>query len=197
MPASKADAQEPEWVNGAHIAVRLDVREDQRNHADPFARIMGAISQVQDGQVFYLRNTFEPLPLYDVLGKRGFVAWARRLAADDWEIYFLKMGKGEAKTTEEVAPHEANPAASNNTGDIDTDTPVATISIDVRELTPPQPMMKILDALGNLKPGETLLVHHQRRPVHLYAKLAELGYTQKTIEGGPDQVDIYIRKARS
>lgn len=193
LPSTMAGTPEPPWVSSAQIAARLDVREDQRKHADPFTRIMAAVAPIQEGQVFYLRNTFEPLPLYDVLGKRGFVAWARKLADEDWEIYFFKVGKGQSGMDDIEAPHR-HEGAAEGADEIETDAPTATITIDVRDLTPPQPMMKILDALAKLKPGETLLVHHKRRPVHLYPKLAELGYKQKTVEKGPDQVEVYIRK---
>ncbi|MCL5265260.1 MAG: DUF2249 domain-containing protein [Chloroflexi bacterium] len=185
---SRAGTPQPSWVTSAVVAAQLDVREDQRSHSDPFARIMKAVSDLDEGQILYLRNTFEPLPLYDVLGKRGFVAWARRLGEDDWEIYFLKVGRGASREENDESKAEATQDQDWEPG-----TPTAAISIDVRELTPPQPMMKILNALDHLKPGETLLVHHVRRPAYLYPKLAELGYKQKTVEVGPDQVDIYIR----
>ncbi|MBI4321513.1 MAG: DUF2249 domain-containing protein [Chloroflexi bacterium] len=189
--SSMAGTPEPPWVSTSPIAVRLDVREDQRNHSDPFSRIMAAVSEVQDGQVFYLKNTFEPLPLYDVLGKRGFVAWACRLGPEEWEVYFLKQGRVEATAADRQRAGSEVKTAS----EIDDATPTATVSIDVKELTPPQPMIKILDALASLESGETLLVHHKRRPAYLYPKLAELGYANKTVELGPDEVDIYIRKS--
>ena len=185
---SMAGTPEPSWVGTARIATRLDVREDQRNHADPFARRRAEVGAIQDGEVFYLRNTFEPLPLYDVLGKRGFVAWAKQLGPEDWEVYFLKSGKEEAGNT---VPESRVAAEAEK---IDVNGPTATLTIDVGDLTPPQPMMRILDALASLKPGETLLVHHKRRPAYLYPKLAELGYQHKTVELGPDRVDIYICK---
>lgn len=190
---SMAGTPEPAWIAGAGIAISLDVREDQRNHADPFARIMAAIAQVRDGEIFYLRNTFEPLPLYDVLGKRGFVSWARKLSSDDWEIFFLKTGSVEKADGPRQAA-AATKRATREDGEAEMNDPTASVTIDVADLTPPQPMMKILDALALLKPGETLLVHHKRRPAYLYPKLAELGYTHQTIEHGPDDVDIYIRK---
>ncbi|MBI2955445.1 MAG: DUF2249 domain-containing protein [Chloroflexi bacterium] len=189
---SMAVTPEPAWVKGAQIAVSLDVRDDQRNHSDPFKRIMAATSQIQEGQVFQLRNTFEPLPLYDVLGKQGFVAWARKLGTEDWEIFFLKTARTQGAKTDSGSIDQARPAED---GGIDTTAATATITIDVGELTPPQPMIKIMDALASLKHGETLLVHHQRRPAYLYPKLAELGYKHKTIEKGPNQIEIYIRKA--
>lgn len=185
---SMAGIPEPAWVKSAAITVDLDVRDDQRKHEDPFQRIIQAVKSVGEGEVLLLRNTFEPLPLYDVLARSGFQPWAKKIGEEDWEVYFYRTGAGKSDD------NHAEEAIINDK-DIDLPAPTASITIDVRDLTPPEPMMKILDGLANLKSGETLLVHHRRRPVHLYPKLAELGYNQKTVELGPEQVDIYIHKS--
>lgn len=190
---SIAGASPPPWLESAQVAAALDVRESQRRRVDPFATIMAAVSPVAVGQVFQLRNSFEPLPLYDVLGKRGFVPWARQLAQDDWEIFFFRASDRGAIPCEIAAPVDRSHSAvvqekgcSSNSDEI---------SIDVRGLLPPQPMARILDALDRLKQGQTLIVHHARRPVHLYPRLSELGYVYETTELAPDRVDIRIRKA--
>ncbi|MBI3965523.1 MAG: DUF2249 domain-containing protein, partial [Chloroflexi bacterium] len=66
---------------------------------------------------------------------------------------------------------------------------------DVSELVPPEPMIRILEALEQLAPGETLLVYHVRRPIYLYPRLEELGCTHETWEIGPNRVELLIRKA--
>ncbi len=53
--------------------------------------------------------------------------------------------------------------------------------LDVRGLEPPEPMVKIMDALEVLPPGEALCVAIHREPFPLYAMLAEQGYTHSTI----------------
>ena len=55
-------------------------------------------------------------------------------------------------------------------------------AIDVSHLPPPLPMVRILETLRDLGPGETLLVNHTRRPIHLYPKLDALGCTHETTE---------------
>jgi hypothetical protein len=62
----------PPWVDTAAIAQQVDVRPLQTAGEEPFSVIMAASRKVDLGQVLALRNTFEPTPLYDVLGARGF-----------------------------------------------------------------------------------------------------------------------------
>ena len=52
--------------------VRLDVREDIRAGREPFVRIMTVVDALPPDGVLVLRVPFEPVPLYRVLGRRGF-----------------------------------------------------------------------------------------------------------------------------
>jgi hypothetical protein len=65
-------------------------------------------------------------------------------------------------------------------------------TIDVSHLPPPLPMVRILETLRDLGPGETLLVNHTRRPIHLYPKLDALGCTHETTELGPGKIEVRI-----
>ncbi len=58
--------------------------------------------------------------------------------------------------------------------------------LDVRDLEPPQPLIKITKALEELKEGEVLEVLGSRPFVHLLPRLRELGYSyelKRTEEG--------------
>jgi uncharacterized protein (DUF2249 family) len=177
----------PPWVGAASIAQELDVRPYQRRGEEPFSAIMAAIRDVPRGQVLLLRNTFEPTPLYDILGQRGFEHWARNLAENDWEILFFNSGSNRPAQTPDKTAKPSTPAAS-------WDAPTSTLTIDVSELVPPEPMIRILTALEELPAGASLLVHHVRRPMHLYPRLDELGYRHETREIGPDRIELLIEK---
>jgi uncharacterized protein (DUF2249 family) len=142
---------------------------------------MKATAGLPEGAIFFLCNSFEPLPLYDVLGKKGFQPWARQNGPDDWEVFFYRSGPGQ-----EVRPAAA-PAAESGAP------PVASVQIDVSQLTPPEPMVRVLEALAQLKAGETLLVRHVQRPIYLYSKLDEMGHQHQTWDLGPGHVEILIR----
>lgn len=179
----------PPWVDTVPVAAEVDARPLQKTGQEPFSVIMAAVREVAAGQVLRLRNTFEPVPLYDVLGMRGFVHFARQLGPDDWEILFLNIGSGQAKPVESTAEPGREDAA------LDWDAPSATLRIDVSELVPPEPLIRIMEALEQLPEGATLLVHHVRRPLHLYPRLDALGYQHETRDLGPGQVEILIKKS--
>ena len=54
------------------------------------------------------------------------------------------------------------------------------IEIEARGLEPPQPMVRILEALATLPPGVLLHARTDRRPMHLYSLLEERGYRADT-----------------
>ena len=54
------------------------------------------------------------------------------------------------------------------------------IELDARGLEPPQPMMKILEALAALPEGATLAAHTDRQPLLLYPMLEQRGFTYET-----------------
>ena len=64
--------------------------------------------------------------------------------------------------------------------------------VDVRDLEPPLPMLRILELLDRLSPGQRLVVMHERRPVLLYPQLEERGFAHETKQVGPGEVQITI-----
>lgn len=66
----------------------LDVREDIRSGGEPFPKIMAAVQSLKPGQALVIINSFEPRPLYEVLGARGFHHEVERTDDGDWRITF-------------------------------------------------------------------------------------------------------------
>lgn len=178
---------EPPWVGSATVAQELDVRPFQQRGEEPFSAIMAATRQIPFGQILILRNTFEPVPLYEVLRQRGFEHWTRELGDNDWEIQFFNSGASRSPKAASDGAAAAEPMTS-------WDAPTSTLTIDVSELVPPEPMVRILTALEELPEGATLLVHHVRRPMHLYPRLDEMGYRHETRDLGPGKVEVMIQK---
>jgi uncharacterized protein (DUF2249 family) len=176
--ASRAESGPPRALAEVPEArrVHVDVREDIRRGQEPFARIMAAVKGLGADQALVLRAPFEPIPLYDVLGKRGLAHWTEQRAADDWSVWFYRA---DAPIPE--SPSAVPPASGQRL-------------LDVRGLEPPQPMLRVLEAIERLGPGARLEVHHDRRPLFLYPQLDDRGFRHATDEPEPGLVRILIWK---
>jgi uncharacterized protein (DUF2249 family) len=153
---------------------------------EPFKAIMTAAREVPAGSVLLLTVGFAPLPLYDALAKQGFAHWAVQREPDRWEVRFHRNAVAEKRTDTGAVPADA--------AEVDWSAPAAEVTIDVSELVPPEPMVKILQTLETLPDGSRLLVHHVRRPIHLYDRLDEMGYAHATRDLGPGRVEVMIQK---
>jgi uncharacterized protein (DUF2249 family) len=177
---------------GARV-VEVDVREDLRAGREPFSKILAAVHEVGAGEVLWLRATFEPVPLYSVLGKRGFLHEAKAEGPDDWSVWFwlpevsggYRAGAAPAGTAPggraaiPAAPPEPSPA---------------TVRLDVRGLEPPEPMVRTLAALETLPEGHTLVQLNARVPQFLLPILAERGFAWEVDESPADHVIVRIRR---
>jgi hypothetical protein len=70
--------------------IELDVREDLKNKIEPFQKIMNAIKEVNDNDIFILHAPFKPEPLFAVLKAKGFTNEAEELEKDHWKVTFTK-----------------------------------------------------------------------------------------------------------
>lgn len=181
--------ERPPWLDTAPVDTTVDVRPMQAQGQEPFSVIMKSAMKIEQGHAFRLINTFEPVPLYDVLVKQGFVHWTSELEPDHWEILFFKAGVAGKQGAAQLKEAAKSPSMAQAW-----DEPTQTMTIDVSELVPPEPMIRILGMLEELPPGATLLVHHARRPMYLYPRLDELGYRHETRELAPDRVEVLIEK---
>jgi uncharacterized protein (DUF2249 family) len=167
--------------------VTLDLRDDIARGEEPFARIMTTVKALRPGEMLVLRAPFEPIPLYHVLRRRGFDYWSECRAPDDWTLWFFRESGAGAR----------EPADATAERTVDTDSTAApALTIDVRGLEPPQPMVRVLEGLEAMAPGATLEVIHDRRPLFLYPQLDARGFVHATDELRPGVVRIRITHPR-
>ncbi|WP_276272167.1 DUF2249 domain-containing protein [Haloarcula litorea] len=62
---------------------RLDVREVE---GEPFGRIVSELGELDGDECLLLVNSFEPVPLYDVLDERGYDHETTQVADDEWHV---------------------------------------------------------------------------------------------------------------
>jgi uncharacterized protein (DUF2249 family) len=126
---------------------------------------------------------FEPTPLFSVLGNQGFDHESKQIPSGDWEILFTRRSGEVTKFVPPVRP----PCSAVKTE------PTEIVDLDARGLEPPQPMVKILEAVAVLPAGAELRAHTERRPMHLYAQLEERGFAGESEEQNDGS---YITKIR-
>lgn len=177
----------------SHAAmVELDVRDDLRGGREPFSQVMAAVSTLADGTVLHLRTLFEPVPLFAVLGKRGFHHEATAHAADDWSVWFWRPA-GEGAPAAADRGRIAGTGRSGSAVDADTGSAPNAVTLDVRGLEPPEPLVRTLEALESLPAGGTLVQVNVRVPQVLLPMLAERGFACEIDETRPDVVLVRIR----
>lgn len=163
--------------------VTLDVREDLRNGREPFSKVMGAVAKLGPDEKLRMIAPFEPTPLFSVLGNQGFDHESKQIPSGDWEILFTRSSSETAAFVLPTRP----PCSAAKTE------PTEIIDVDARGLEPPQPMVKILEALATLPADAELRAHTERKPMHLYAQLEERGFVGEMKE---QKDGSYITKIR-
>jgi uncharacterized protein (DUF2249 family) len=124
-----------------------------------------------------VRAIFEPAPLYAVMAKQGLAHWTQRLAADDWRVWFYPATEAPAPAAEKAA-------------DADGEVQV----LDVRDLEPPEPMLRTLAALETLPAGATLVQINARVPQFLLPQLNARGFSYEIREQEPGLIRLFIRR---
>jgi uncharacterized protein (DUF2249 family) len=143
----------------------LDVRPTLRAGGEPFQQIMEAVGALEPGQGLRLLATFKPVPLFSVLGSKGFEHEEREIGGGDWEVLFRPTGQ---------APGEESPTAAPASDGSKWPAPVR--HLDNLDLDPPEPMVRILAATEEMKDGEVLSALVCREPLFLLPELAKRGH---------------------
>lgn len=180
-------------ANGMDMVI-LDVRDGLRRGEEPKARILAAVNKLAPGQSLRLLVTFEPVPLFRVLGGMGFDHQAKCVGVDDWEVVFSPNASRGERHAGEASGEAVVERATNTVTPADaTLWPVPLKTLDNRGLLPPEPMTRLLEALESLLDGDVQEVFNDREPIFLYPELEVRGYeviTEKRMEG----VRLLIRR---
>jgi Domain of unknown function (DUF1858)/Uncharacterized conserved protein (DUF2249) len=68
-----------------------DMMPDAQRQADPLPTIMRHLLSLRDAsEVLLVRHPFDPIPLRDLLARRGYGSWAEERYPSDWYIYFYR-----------------------------------------------------------------------------------------------------------
>jgi len=67
--------------------------------------------------------------------------------------------------------------------------------MDLRELEPPEPMVRVLTVLEEMKSGDTLVALLPRKPVYLLPQFDEAGHTYSLVEQEGEGWELRLTKA--
>ena len=67
------------------------------------------------------------------------------------------------------------------------------LHVDTRGLAPPDPMVAILWHIGQPDQRGPIIAHFDRDPLHLFAELAERGWSYDYLLRDPDNVQLVLR----
>jgi uncharacterized protein (DUF2249 family) len=167
----------------------LDVRPVIATGQDPLNNILQKIKSLQPGQVLKIINSFEPVPLIQLLEKKGFEVYADVINKQLVETYFYKVTTSvQIDSTIELPSSKSwNKTLQKFTGNIK--------YIDVRQLEMPLPMITIMEALQTLAPDELLFVYHKRIPVFLLPELTDRSFEYLIKETANAGVELLIFKS--
>jgi tRNA 2-thiouridine synthesizing protein A len=73
------------------------------------------------------------------------------------------------------------------------DAPLDHVRLDLRGLPAPQPLVRSLEAVSDLRGGESLVIVTERRPAHLLPLLHERGFDIDPLPLG-DRFEILVRR---
>jgi uncharacterized protein (DUF2249 family) len=167
----------------------LDVRADIASGKDPFQKIMNTLSSVPQGNFLLIINSFEPIPLINILKKKGFEYYTEQHQEDLFHTYFIGRNHGDTNKSDNIA------STYNTNDEFEKMLYVferKMITIDVRNLEMPLPMVTILKELETLPEGQALFVQHKKVPQFLLPELQERNFFWLIREDGEGNVKLLI-----
>jgi len=169
--------------------IEMDVRPVLEGGDDPFEAIMAQLKTMKPGHTLKIINTFEPIPLLNILKKKGYNYLTERPEPGIVHTYLEKAEESDKTQTRE---HKEHTQLSFDT--VYEEFKGKLHSIDVRNLEMPMPMVTILEELEKLEPGKALYVDHKKLPQYLLPELEDRNFKWVTTEIGPGNVKMIIFK---
>lgn len=84
----------------------LDLMSLNESRIDPLPSVARGLAMLKGPcRILLIRHPFDPVPLRDLLAKRGYMSWAEERSECDWYIYFFRP--------QAIAGAKAHPAIDN------------------------------------------------------------------------------------
>ena len=168
--------------------VELDVRPILEGGTDPFDAIMAKLKTMDESHTLLIINTFEPIPLLNILKKKGYTYETERPENGVVHTYLEKFDGEVKEVSDETAVTELSfeQVEQNFTGKMK--------EVDVRNLEMPMPMVTILEEIEGIAEDHALYVHHKKLPQYLIPELEDRGYQWVSNEIDESNIKLIIFK---
>ena len=171
--------------------MELDARTYLKRGTDPLKDILNLVGKLAKGDRLKIICAFEPVPLINLLNEKGYLCHVEAVDEHLFYTWFEKNEEGSAGLD------FAAEAAVSDDGQVfelalKRIEPHKIKYVDVRFLEMPQPMLVILEAVGELASGEALYVYHKKVPVFLFAELDKRGLSYVLSDKSATEYDLLI-----
>ncbi len=188
-PKDKYRLEEKQITMKKEKVIEMDVRPILAGGVDPFDAIMAKLKTMADDETLMIINTFEPIPLLNLLKKKGYKYETVRPENGVVHTYLEKAeGETEQKSTKTESFDEADFEQMEKRFE------GKMTEIDVRDLEMPMPMVTILEAIEKIEPGHALYVHHKKLPQYLIPEMEDRGYKWVSNEIDDSNIKLIIFK---
>lgn len=163
------DNSKKEFLKGHKIS-SLDVRPLLAKGEDPFTFLQKSLKNLKANEALEVLIDFEPIPLIRIQEKKGFIT----LTVVEEGVYhtYFKAG-GVTKEESQTAEEAIKTVSQLEYDDLMEAFPGELITLDVRNLEMPEPMVRILEAVENLNENTGIKIFHKRIPQHLLPELED------------------------
>lgn len=168
--------------------IELDVRPVLEGGVDPFEIIMAKLKKMDDGDTLKIINTFEPIPLLNILKTKGYEYETERPEAG---LVYTFLEKSGAEIKEETRERQSVELVFE---DVEREFAGKMKEVDVRQLEMPMPMVTILEEIESVKEGSALYVHHRKLPQFLIPELEQRNYKWVSKEIDDSNLKLIIFK---
>ena len=87
---SSAIVEKPGWVIEENIKLTYDAREDLENGVHPVSKVVKDIETLSGDELYLLITPFIPLPLIDIVNKKGFIAHSEKTEENKFSTFIKR-----------------------------------------------------------------------------------------------------------
>ena len=85
---SVSGTAQPDWLDETKVAVRFDATPLINAGENPMQKVLNHLEKVQKDEIFLLITPFNPAPIIEIILKKGYHHFSRKITEDEVYTYF-------------------------------------------------------------------------------------------------------------